>query len=106
MLIENAEQFGLAQLHQLRGRIGRGTHESFCVLINRAKSAEARERLQILAETTDRFRIAAADLALRGAGDLVGYRQSGLPPFRFTDLVNDGPLIERARHLARHILAK
>jgi ATP-dependent DNA helicase RecG len=72
MLIENAEHFGLAQLHQLRGRIGRGAHESFCILISDAKNAEARGRLKILEETNDGFKIAEADLKLRGPGELLG----------------------------------
>jgi len=100
MLIENAEQFGLAQLHQLRGRIGRGAKESFCILIAGPKSKESEKRLQILAETTDGFKIAEADLQLRGPGDFLGQQQSGLPPLRFGDLANDGPLIEHARVLA------
>jgi ATP-dependent DNA helicase RecG len=100
MLIENAEQFGLAQLHQLRGRIGRGTHESYCVLVAAAKTKESRQRLKVLEETTDGFRIAEADLKLRGPGELLGHEQSGAPRFRFGDLVNDMELIERARQLA------
>jgi ATP-dependent DNA helicase RecG len=99
MLIENAEAFGLAQLHQLRGRIGRGAHESFCILIANAKSAESRQRLKVLEETNDGFRIAEEDLKLRGPGELLGQQQSGLPQFRFGDLVNDLDLIRRARDL-------
>ncbi len=99
MLIENAERFGLAQLHQLRGRIGRGAHESFCILISSAKDGEARERLAVLAETTDGFRIAEADLKLRGPGELLGRQQSGLPHFRFGNLVDDLDLIRCARVL-------
>ena len=99
MLIENAERFGLAQLHQLRGRIGRGAHESYCILISGAKTGEARERLQVLEETTDGFRIAEADLKLRGPGELLGQQQSGLPRFRFGDLTEDLDLIRRAREL-------
>src|SRR5258707_7317145 len=72
MLVENAEAFGLAQLHQLRGRIGRGAHESFCILISNAKNLDARERLKILEETNDGFKIAEADLKLRGPGELLG----------------------------------
>jgi len=100
MLIENAERFGLAQLHQLRGRIGRGAHESFCVLISDAKNVEARERLKILEETSDGFKIAEADLKLRGPGELLGREQSGLPRFRFGNLAEDLGLIRRARELA------
>jgi ATP-dependent DNA helicase RecG len=104
MLIENAERFGLAQLHQLRGRVGRGAHESYCVLVADIKTVEARRRLKVLEETTDGFRIAEADLKLRGPGELLGQQQSGLPPFRFGDLSQDGPLIERARRLAKQVL--
>jgi ATP-dependent DNA helicase RecG len=99
MLIENAEQFGLAQLHQLRGRIGRGAHESWCILVADQKTAEAKERLKVLAATNDGFVIAEADLRLRGPGELLGQQQSGATLLRFGDLVNDGALIERARGL-------
>ena len=99
MLIENAEAFGLAQLHQLRGRIGRGAHESHCILISDAKKPDSRERLRVLEETTDGFRIAEADLKLRGPGELLGQQQSGLPHFRFGDLTEDLALIRQARDL-------
>jgi ATP-dependent DNA helicase RecG len=99
MLVENAEQFGLAQLHQLRGRIGRGAHESYCILISDAKTAGAGERLKVLEETNDGFRIAEADLALRGPGELLGREQSGLPKFRFGNLAGDLDLIRQAREL-------
>ena len=110
MLVENAEQFGLAQLHQLRGRIGRppppgssgaagGAHESYCILISDAKTAGAGERLKVLEETNDGFRIAEADLKLRGPGELLGREQSGLPKFRFGDLAGDFDLIRQAREL-------
>jgi ATP-dependent DNA helicase RecG len=103
MLIENAEAFGLAQLHQLRGRIGRGAHESYCILISDATHAESRSRLRVLEETSDGFRIAEADLKLRGPGDLLGRQQSGLPRFRFGDLSSDLELIRRARELAAQL---
>ena len=99
MLIENAERFGLAQLHQLRGRIGRGAHASYCILVAAAKNPEARERLRVLEETTDGFRIAEADLKLRGPGELLGQQQSGLPNFRFGNLAEDLELIKLARKL-------
>jgi ATP-dependent DNA helicase RecG len=99
MLVENAEAFGLAQLHQLRGRIGRGAHESYCILISDAKQPESRERLRVLEETNDGFRIAEADLKLRGPGELLGQRQSGMPPLRFGDLTTDLDLIRQARDL-------
>jgi len=101
MVIESAEQFGLAQLHQLRGRIGRGAHESFCVLVASAKTAEAKARLGVMAETTDGFRIAEADLQLRGPGELLGQQQSGAARFRFGDLTTDWELIKQARDLVR-----
>ena len=99
MLIENAEHFGLAQLHQLRGRIGRGAHESFCILISDAPHAEAQSRLKILADTNDGFKIAEADLKLRGPGELLGREQSGLPNLRFGNLAEDLNLIRQAREL-------
>jgi ATP-dependent DNA helicase RecG len=97
MLIENAEHFGLAQLHQLRGRIGRGVHESFCVLISDAQNAEAQARLKILEATNDGFKIAEADLKLRGPGELLGQQQSGAMSLRFGDLAGDLSLIRQAR---------
>jgi ATP-dependent DNA helicase RecG len=99
MLIENAEHFGLAQLHQLRGRIGRGAHESFCILISDAENVAAQSRLKILAETNDGFKIAEADLRQRGPGELLGQQQSGLPHLRFGDLAEDLELIRQARTL-------
>lgn len=100
MLIENANQFGLAQLHQLRGRIGRGEHESFCILSAGSNTPESRQRLKIMEETTEGFRIAEADLAMRGPGELLGQEQSGAPRFRFGDLARDIDLIELARKMA------
>jgi ATP-dependent DNA helicase RecG len=105
MVIEDADQFGLAQLHQLRGRIGRGAHESFCILVAAAKTTEARERLRVLEETGDGFRIAEADLRLRGPGELVGREQSGIPDFRFGNLAEDLGLVERARKIANELLS-
>jgi ATP-dependent DNA helicase RecG len=99
MLIENAEQFGLAQLHQLRGRIGRGAHDSYCVLVVNRDTPGARQRLRILEKTSDGFQIAEADLALRGPGEFLGQEQSGLPPFRFASLAQDRDLVEQARAL-------
>jgi ATP-dependent DNA helicase RecG len=104
MLIENAEQFGLAQLHQLRGRIGRGAHDAFCILIAAAKSKGSRERLRVLEQTTDGFEIAEADLKMRGPGELLGQQQSGLPKFRFGDLAADWDLIQQARGIANRLL--
>jgi ATP-dependent DNA helicase RecG len=99
MLVENAEMFGLAQMHQLRGRIGRGAQESFCILISDAKDPVTRARLKVLEETTDGFKIAEADLKLRGPGELLGREQSGLPNFRFGNLVEDMDLIRQAREI-------
>jgi ATP-dependent DNA helicase RecG len=106
MLIENAEQFGLAQLHQLRGRIGRGAHDAFCILIAAARSKESRERLRVLERTNDGFEIAEADLKMRGPGELLGQQQSGLPKFRFGDLSADWDLIQQARIFAARLVEK
>ena len=107
MVIEHAQRFGLAQLHQLRGRIGRGTERSFCVLLyDEPLSEAARERLKILYESTDGFEIARRDLLLRGPGEFLGARQSGVPLLRFADLERDAPLIEQAQEAAEELLAK
>ena len=106
MLIENAEQFGLAQLHQLRGRIGRGQHESFCILMESRKTPDSSNRLKTLAATTDGFQIAEADLKLRGPGDLLGSEQSGWPKLVFTNLAKDLKLVECAREIAASISKK
>ena len=101
MVIEHAERFGLAQLHQLRGRVGRDRHQSFCFLLYQSPlSDEARERLRAMTETTDGFEIAERDLTLRGAGDFFGTRQAGMPTFRLIDLVRDRDLLELAQHEA------
>lgn len=98
MLVEHAERFGLSQLHQLRGRIGRGTRQSYCILIYGQKvSKEARYRLRKMSETTDGFKIAEADLRLRGPGDFLGTKQSGLPEFKVADIVEDQWLLEKAK---------
>jgi len=101
MLIENAERFGLAQLHQLRGRIGRGTHKSYCILISDATDAPALEKLNTLAETSDGFKIAEADLRLRGPGDILGTAQSGLPPLKLGNLLADQAWMRAARESAQ-----
>ncbi|MEA3187837.1 MAG: ATP-dependent helicase RecG, partial [Chthoniobacter sp.] len=105
MLIENAERFGLAQLHQLRGRIGRGAHKSFCILISSAENAEAIEKLRTLEATSDGFAIAEADLRLRGPGDILGTAQSGLPPLKLGDLLADQELMRLAREAAAKLFA-
>jgi ATP-dependent DNA helicase RecG len=106
IVIESAESFGLAQLHQLRGRVARSPHPAYCILVATAKTAEARQRLQVLEETRDGFRIAEADLKLRGPGELLGQMQSGVPQFRFGDLARDLELIELARERATELLAR
>jgi ATP-dependent DNA helicase RecG len=103
MVIENAEQFGLAQLHQLRGRVGRGAHESFCILVANLKTDNAARRLRVIEQSTDGFAISEADLKLRGPGEFLGGAQSGLPPFRFADLIEDHALMELARDWARQL---
>ena len=101
MLIENAERFGLAQLHQLRGRIGRGEHKSYCILLTGAKAdADALAKLHILEQTSDGFAIAEADLRIRGPGDLLGTAQSGLPPLKIGDVFADAELMKLARNHA------
>jgi ATP-dependent DNA helicase RecG len=103
MLIENAERFGLAQLHQLRGRIGRGEHKSYCILLRSAKPSsdeDAAEKLRVLEKTSDGFEIAEADLRLRGPGDLLGTAQSGLPPLKLGDVFRDQDLMRLARNAA------
>jgi ATP-dependent DNA helicase RecG len=106
MAVENAERFGLAQLHQLRGRVGRGVRRSRCVfLVGHAASADSRERLAVLERTDDGFVVAEEDLKRRGPGDFLGTRQSGLPLFRVADLVRDGALLIRARNEAARLVA-
>jgi ATP-dependent DNA helicase RecG len=106
MLIENAERFGLAQLHQLRGRIGRGEHPSFCVLVGEPRSLEGWRRLKIMEETCDGFRIAEEDFKIRGPGNIFGTEQSGLPPLRFAHLETDFDLLTRARSDAGQFIQK
>jgi ATP-dependent DNA helicase RecG len=104
MLIENAERFGLAQLHQLRGRIGRSSHQSYCVLLTDSDDPVPLAKLRVLEESDNGFEIAEADLRFRGPGDLLGTEQSGLPPLRLADLLKDGHLMDKARDIARVIL--
>ena len=106
MILNHSERFGLAQLHQLRGRIGRGGHKSYCILLTDGKSPEALEKLKVLEQTSDGFEIAEADLRLRGPGDVLGTVQSGLSDLRFTDFLADTALLREARELADRILAQ
>ncbi|EOS69330.1 ATP-dependent DNA helicase RecG [Lachnospiraceae bacterium MD308] len=100
MMIENAERFGLAQLHQLRGRVGRGKHQSYCIFMSGSKAKETRERLEILNKTNDGFKIASEDLRLRGPGDLFGIRQSGLMNFKIADVYQDAKILKQANEAA------
>lgn len=100
MLVENADRFGLAQLHQLRGRVGRGAYRSTCILISDNMGEENRRRLTVLCGTNDGFRIADEDLKLRGPGDFFGNRQHGLPPLRIADLLRDMTLLQRVQEVA------
>jgi ATP-dependent DNA helicase RecG len=105
MVVENAERFGLSQLHQLRGRVGRGAEQSYCILMSGNKvSADARVKLSTMVKTTNGFEIAAVDMELRGPGDMDGTRQSGILNFKLLSLVNDTKIINAARHYAEKIL--
>lgn len=106
MVVYDADRFGLSQLHQLRGRVGRGEHQSFCVLIADPKTEVGKERMQAMTETTDGFEIARRDLELRGPGDFFGTKQSGLPEFRIADLMCDFEIMEIARDDAADLVAK
>lgn len=104
MVIENAERFGLSQLHQLRGRVGRGNEQSYCILISGKTSRETKERLDVIASTNDGFKVAEEDLKLRGPGDFFGFRQSGLPMLKMADMMTDITLLEQAKKAAAEIL--
>jgi len=108
MIVQEADRFGLAQLHQLRGRVGRGAEQSYCLLISRPReqlTENAQARLQALVDTTDGFELAETDLELRGEGQLLGTRQSGLSELRFVHWRTDRPLLERARAAAEELVA-
>jgi ATP-dependent DNA helicase RecG len=105
MMVEHAERFGLSQLHQLRGRVGRGPWKSYCILMSQTSSDDARRRLEAMAESSDGFRIAEVDLSIRGPGEFFGTRQSGLPEFRVADLLRDGAVLEEARREAFALVA-
>ena len=107
MVIESAERFGLSQLHQLRGRVGRGADQSYCILMSSDKlSKEAAKRIEVMIRTSDGFEIAETDLQLRGPGDIEGTTQSGIPfDLRIANLGKDGQIIEYVRHIAEEILS-
>lgn len=107
MLIESAERFGLSQMHQLRGRVGRGADQSYCILLTGNKiSEDSYKRIQIMVSTTDGFKIAEQDLAMRGPGDMYGTRQSGVLKFKLADIVLDGAILEQTRHAAMQLLTQ
>ena len=106
ILIENAERYGLSQLHQLRGRVGRGSVKSSCILISDAQNEEAIARLKIMCQTSDGFRIADEDLRLRGPGDFFGTNQHGLPDLKIANMMEDMDLLRQAQTVAKKILAQ
>ena len=106
MMIENAERFGLSQLHQLRGRVGRGSAQSYCILVSDNEGEDNRRRLQVMKETSDGFVIAKEDLKLRGSGDFFGDRQHGLPQLGIADLLEDSALFKTAQGEAKALLQR
>ena len=106
MMVENAERFGLAQLHQLRGRVGRGKHQSYCIFVSGTDNKETRKRLEILNRSNDGFYIASEDLKLRGPGDLFGIRQSGLLEFKIGDVFTDAGILKAASGEAAKLLER
>ena len=106
MMVENAERFGLAQLHQLRGRVGRGKYQSYCIFMSASKSKETKERLSILNKSNDGFFIASEDLKLRGPGDLFGIRQSGILDFKLGDVFQDAKILQRASEAAEQLISE
>ena len=105
MVVENAERFGLSQLHQLRGRVGRGKHQSYCILISDNRNEETQQRLKVMTKTADGFKIAEEDLRLRGPGDFFGQRQHGLPGLKIADIGCDTQLLKEAQDAAETLLA-
>jgi ATP-dependent DNA helicase RecG len=107
MVVEHAERFGLSQLHQLRGRVGRGEHPSQCILLAQyKKSDDARRRLKIMEQTNDGFKIAEEDFAIRGPGEFLGTRQSGIPDFRIANILRDVKILSEARNEAFRLIEK
>ena len=106
MMVENAERFGLAQLHQLRGRVGRGKHQSYCIFMSPSKTKDTKERLEILNKSNDGFYIASEDLKMRGPGDLFGIRQSGLMDFKIGDVFQDSKILQRASEAATQLIKR
>ena len=106
MMIENAERFGISQLHQLRGRVGRGQVQSHCILLSDTDNPETKERLRVLCSTNDGFRIAEEDLKQRGPGDFFGERQHGLPELKVADFAADTRLLQKTQQAAEELLAR
>ena len=106
MIVENAERFGLSQLHQLRGRVGRGVHKSWCVLMAQNPTEEAKQRLRVLVRTNDGFAVAEEDLKLRGPGDFFGSRQHGLPEMHIAELTGSMDTLKEAQEAAKALIAR
>ena len=106
MVVENADRFGLSQLHQLRGRVGRGKAKSYCILLSDSQNEETRARLKVMTQTNDGFRISQEDLRLRGPGDFFGQRQHGLPAMKIADLSCDMRLLDEAQTAARQLMER
>ena len=105
MIIMDADRFGLSQLHQLRGRVGRGDKQSYAILVANPKTETGKKRMKIMTETTDGFALAEADLKMRGSGEIFGTRQSGIPEFQVADIVEDYNILEEARRVASQIVS-
>ncbi len=105
MIIMDADRFGLSQLHQLRGRVGRGYKQSYAVLVANPKTDSGKKRMTIMTETTDGFVLAESDLKMRGSGEIFGTRQSGIPEFQVADIVEDYPILEEARKVSAAIVS-
>ena len=106
MIIENAERFGLSQLHQLRGRVGRGSYESFCILIYESNSEICKERMKIMQETNDGFKISEKDLEIRGPGEFFGTRQHGLPELKVANIFKHMKILKLAQQEAKDVIEK